>query len=44
MKKVVLFGSGDNANVILDIIYEIKNLKVIGVVDKKKIILKKKIN
>ena len=42
MKKIVLFGSGDNANRILDIIIEIKNIKVIGVVDKKKNISKKK--
>ena len=36
MKKIVLFGSGDNSNVVLDMIYEIKNFKVVGVVDKKK--------
>ena len=42
MKKIVLFGSGDNSNVILDIINEVKNFKVIGVVDKKENISFKK--
>ena len=27
MKKIVLFGSGDNSNVVLDIINEIKGYK-----------------
>ena len=42
MKKIVLFGSGDNSNVVLDIINEIKGYKIIGIVDKKKNISYKK--